>query len=145
MNRMRAYILLCKILAYKRIKILRTFVGTLAVLVEFNFNSLKSSCHVITHMNIVFNYYNLMILCVCVVDAKVLKKKLTHFATKSSKIMISSRIAGSTLQKRSLFYKTQTNKSKRKKKKIVFLISLIILNFLTQGFHDIQITTTKFC
>jgi hypothetical protein len=35
------------------------------------------------------------------------KKKLTHFATKSSEIIISSRTAGSTLQKRSLLYKKQ--------------------------------------
>jgi hypothetical protein len=35
------------------------------------------------------------------------KKKLTHFATKSSEIIISSRRAGSTLQKRSLLYETQ--------------------------------------
>jgi hypothetical protein len=37
------------------------------------------------------------------------KKKLTHFATKSSEIIISFRRAGSTLQKRSLLYKTQLN------------------------------------
>jgi hypothetical protein len=34
-------------------------------------------------------------------------KKKTHFATNSSEIIISSRTAGSTSQKRSLFYKTQ--------------------------------------
>jgi hypothetical protein len=38
-----------------------------------------------------------------------LKKKLAHFATKSSEIIISSRKADSTLQKRSLLYKTQKN------------------------------------
>jgi hypothetical protein len=38
-----------------------------------------------------------------------LKKKHTHFATKSSEIIISSKTAGSTLQKRSLLYKTQKN------------------------------------
>jgi hypothetical protein len=37
------------------------------------------------------------------------KQKLTFFATKSSEIVISSRTAGSTLQKRSLLYKTQKN------------------------------------
>jgi hypothetical protein len=38
-----------------------------------------------------------------------LKKKLTHFAKKSSEIIISSRTAGSTLQNRLLLYKTQKN------------------------------------
>jgi hypothetical protein len=38
-----------------------------------------------------------------------LKKKLTHFATKSSEIIISYRTAGSILQKRSLLYTTQKN------------------------------------
>jgi hypothetical protein len=36
-----------------------------------------------------------------------LKKKLTQFATKSSKIIISSTRAGSTLQKQPMLYKTQ--------------------------------------
>jgi hypothetical protein len=38
-----------------------------------------------------------------------LKKKSTLFATKSSEIVISSKRAGSTLQKRSLLYKTKKN------------------------------------
>jgi hypothetical protein len=36
-------------------------------------------------------------------------KKITHFTTKPSEITISSKRAGSTLQKRSLLYKTQKN------------------------------------
>jgi hypothetical protein len=40
---------------------------------------------------------------------RTLKKKLTHFATKPSEIIISSRTADSTLQNRSLLYKTQIN------------------------------------
>jgi hypothetical protein len=36
-------------------------------------------------------------------------KKITHFAMKSSEIIISSRTADSTLQKQSLLYKTQKN------------------------------------
>jgi hypothetical protein len=40
-------------------------------------------------------------------SSSTLKKKFTHFATKSSEIIIASRRAGSTLQKRSLLYKTQ--------------------------------------
>jgi hypothetical protein len=66
-----------------------------------------------------------------------LKKKLTHFATKSSEIIISSWKAGSTLQKRSLLYETQ--------KKYIFLISLMMLNVVIQGLYDIQITPNKFC
>jgi hypothetical protein len=53
------------------------------------------------------------------------QKKLTHFGTKSSKIIISSR-AGSTLQKRSLLYETQ------KKKKL--LILSMVLNFVILWF-----------
>jgi hypothetical protein len=51
-----------------------------------------------------------------------LKKKLTRVATKSSEIIISWRRAGSTLQKRSLLYKTQKKvKANENKKKIFFL------------------------
>jgi hypothetical protein len=64
------------------------------------------------------------------------KKKLKHFATKSSEIIISSRRAGSTLQKRSLLYK---------KFLCFFLISLMMLDFVIQGLYDIQIKTNKFC
>jgi hypothetical protein len=47
-----------------------------------------------------------------------LKKKLTHFATKSSEIIISSRRAGSILPKRTMLYKTQKKlKANVKKKK----------------------------
>jgi hypothetical protein len=52
------------------------------------------------------------------------KKKLTHFAMKSSDITISYRTAGSTFD---------------------FLNSLIMLNFVIQGLYDVQITTNKFC
>jgi hypothetical protein len=45
-----------------------------------------------------------------------LKKKLTYFATKSGAIIISSRTAGSTLQKRSLLYLTQKNQKQTQKK-----------------------------
>jgi hypothetical protein len=37
------------------------------------------------------------------------KKKLTHFATKSSEIIIASRKASSALQKRVLLYKKEAN------------------------------------
>jgi hypothetical protein len=47
------------------------------------------------------------------------KKKFTHFAMKSSEIIISSRTAGSTLQKRLLLYKMQ-KKLKAKVKKTYF-------------------------
>jgi TRAP-type C4-dicarboxylate transport system permease large subunit len=76
------------------------------------------------------------------------KKKLTHFATKSSKIIISSRRAGSTLQKRSLLYKTQKKtKSKRKKKTFFFCFFDFVddVDVLVQGLYGIQITTNKFC
>jgi hypothetical protein len=56
------------------------------------------------------------------------KKKLTH-----SEIIISSRTAGSTLQKRSLLYKIQTQK-KKTVFWIVFLILLIMLNLVKQGY-----------
>jgi hypothetical protein len=68
-----------------------------------------------------------------------LKKKLTHFATKSSEIIISSIRAGSTLQKRSLLYKNEKNIF------FVFLFSLMMLNFFTQGFYNIQVTPNKLC
>jgi hypothetical protein len=58
------------------------------------------------------------------------KKKLTHFATKSSEIIISSRTAGSALQKRSLLNKTQRKLKANAKKKNVFLILLIMLILL---------------
>jgi hypothetical protein len=44
-------------------------------------------------------------------------KKIYTFCYEISKIIIFSRRAGSTLQEQSLLYKTQKNKSKRKKKK----------------------------
>jgi hypothetical protein len=47
------------------------------------------------------------------------KKNFTHFATKSSKIIICSRRACSTLQKRSLQRRKKT-KGKRKIKKHIF-------------------------
>jgi hypothetical protein len=59
-----------------------------------------------------------------------LRKKLTHFATKSSEIIISSRRAGSTLQKQSLLYKTQKKIKANQKIKYVFLISLMMLDFV---------------
>jgi hypothetical protein len=60
------------------------------------------------------------------------KYKLTHFATKSGEILISSRRAGSTLQKRSLIYKTQKKLKANEKKTFfyVFLISLMMLDFV---------------
>jgi hypothetical protein len=64
-------------------------------------------------------------------------KKLTHLDTKSSEIIISSRTAGSTLQKRSLLYNSQKTTSKRKKKNFFFSF----FDFV----DDIQITTHKFC
>jgi hypothetical protein len=62
------------------------------------------------------------------------QKKLTHFATKSSEIIISSIRAGSTLQKRPLLYKNKNN---------IFLFSLMMLNFFTQGFYNIQVTPNQ--
>jgi hypothetical protein len=53
------------------------------------------------------------------------KKKRTHFATKSSEIIISSKRAGSTLKKGSL----QT---------------MMILDFVIQGLYDTQVKTNKF-
>jgi hypothetical protein len=57
------------------------------------------------------------------------KKKLTHFSTKSSEIIISFRRAGSTLQKQTLLYKTQKNKNQTRQ----------------QNLYDIQIKTNKYC
>jgi hypothetical protein len=54
--------------------------------------------------------------------SKYTKKKYTHFATKSSTIIICSRRARSTLQKRSLLYKTQKNYKQTKNKKTLFCI-----------------------
>jgi hypothetical protein len=49
---------------------------------------------------------------------------------KSSEIIISSRRAGSTLQKQSLLYKTQKKIKANQKIKYVFLISLMMLDFV---------------
>jgi hypothetical protein len=56
------------------------------------------------------NLYKLVEKLFCKKKNQYTEKKLTHFAKKSSEIIISSRRAGSTLQKRSLLYKTQKNK-----------------------------------
>jgi hypothetical protein len=74
--------------------------------------------------------FNLIVLCT--------QKKITRFATKSSDILISSRWLGSTFQKRSLLYKMQKTKSKRKKFVFFYPVDEVEL-------YDIQITTNKFC
>jgi hypothetical protein len=66
-------------------------------------------------------------------------KKINTFCYEIEQIIISSRTAGSTLQKRLLLYKTQ-----KKTNVYVLLISLIMLNFVIQCLYDIQITTNKF-
>jgi hypothetical protein len=65
------------------------------------------------------------------------KKKLTHFATKSSEIIIYSRRAGSTLQKRSLLYRRKKNK-KQTQKKIFFIFVFLILLMLSYGVRYIN-------
>jgi hypothetical protein len=58
----------------------------------------------------------------------------------------SSGRAGSTLQKQSLLYKTQKKlKANEQKKKYVFLIWLMLLDFDIQGLYGLQIKTTKNC
>jgi hypothetical protein len=67
-----------------------------------------------------------------------------NFATKSSEIIISSRTAGFTLQKRSLLYKPQ-KKLKANAKKKCFFDFVDNVEFCCTGLYDIQIRTNKFC
>jgi hypothetical protein len=65
---------------------------------------------------------------------------------KSSEIIIISRRAGSTLQKRSLLYKMQ-KKLKANAKKIFFFVFFDFVDDVdvVQGLYAIKITINKFC
>jgi hypothetical protein len=64
-----------------------------------------------------------------------LKEKMNIYGTKSSETIIFSRKVGSTLQKRSLLYKTQKTKCKRTKKYILLTIHTSLLNNCKKDFQ----------